>query len=54
MLVKGGYETIAITRSMSKPYEEEPAWSGAERVLMDRDNDPEFTDKLKADRKSVV
>lgn len=54
MLVKGGYETIGITRSMSKPYEEEPAWSGAERVLMDRDNDPEFTDKLKAMKPDII
>jgi len=26
MLVEGGFETIAVTRTMSKPYEDAPAW----------------------------
>jgi len=54
MLVKGGFETVAITRSMSKPYEDDPAWSSAERVLLDRDNDPDFIEKLKAMQPDII
>ena len=54
MLVKGGFETVAITRSMSKPYEDDPAWSSSERVLLDRDNDPDFIEKLKAMQPDII
>ena len=47
MLVQGGYETVAITRTMSMPYEDDPAWKKAQRVLTDRNNDPDFINKLK-------
>ncbi|MDO4197950.1 MAG: NAD-dependent epimerase/dehydratase family protein [Erysipelotrichaceae bacterium] len=46
MLVEEGFETIAITRSMSKPYEDNPLWDKAKRVLMDREKDSDFIDKL--------
>ena len=36
MLVENGYETIAITRKMSKPYEDAPAWHKVKRVFMER------------------
>jgi len=48
MLMKAGYETIAVTRSMSTPYEDCPEWHRVERVLIDREHDPEFITKLKA------
>ena len=54
MLIKGGFETVAITRSMSKPYEDDPAWNRAERVLLDRDNDPDFIKKLKAMKPDII
>jgi len=54
MLMKAGYETIAITRSMSQPYEDCPEWHRVERVLMDRENDPEFIDKLKAMEPDII
>lgn len=47
MLYNAGYETIAITRTMSKPYEDDSAWHKVNRVLADRDNDPDFIAKLK-------
>lgn len=54
MLVKGGYETIAITRSMSRPYVEDPAWGRVERVLLDRNNDSGFMKKQKAMEPDII
>lgn len=45
MLVNGGYDTTAITRKPSKPYEDDPAWDKVSRVLLDR-NAPDFLDRL--------
>ena len=47
MLVDNGYDTIAITRSLSLPYEDAPAWHKVNRVLLDRENNPEFISKIK-------
>ncbi|HIW73603.1 MAG TPA: NAD(P)-dependent oxidoreductase [Firmicutes bacterium] len=47
MLVDHGYETIAITRKMSQPYEDAPAWHKVNRVLLDRENAPEFIRRVK-------
>lgn len=33
MLVDNGYETIAITRKLSQPYEDAPAWHKVKRVF---------------------
>lgn len=54
MLVDNGYETIAVTRKLSQPYEDAPAWHKVERVLMDRENDPKFIDKLKALNPDII
>jgi nucleoside-diphosphate-sugar epimerase len=54
MLVDNGYETIAITRSMSKPYEDAPAWHKVKRVILDRDNDADFIQKLKAMEPDII
>jgi nucleoside-diphosphate-sugar epimerase len=48
MLVKARFETIAITRTMTRPYEPDDAWKQVKRVLMDRVKDEKFTEKLKA------
>ncbi|MDO4961975.1 MAG: NAD(P)-dependent oxidoreductase [Eubacteriales bacterium] len=53
MLVNGGYDTVAVTRSMSKPYEDDPAWETVQRVLLDREKDPDFVSKL-ADMKPDI
>ena len=37
MLVDKGYETIAITRTLSAPYEDAPAWHKVQRDLLDRE-----------------
>ena len=54
MLMKAGFDTVAITRCMSKPYEDYPEWHRVERVLIDRENDPEFIDKLKAMEPDII
>jgi len=54
MLVDAGYETIAITRKMSQPYEDAPAWHTVKRELLDRENDPEFIQKLKAMEPDII
>lgn len=54
MLVDNGYETIAITRKMSKPYEDAPAWHKVNRVCLDRENDPDFISKLKEMEPDVI
>lgn len=53
MLVKAGYETIAVTRSESKPYEWDYAWDKAQRVLLDR-KAPDFYDRLKAMNPDII
>lgn len=53
MLVEAGHETIAITRSNSQPYEDHPAWSKAQRLLMDRAQ-PDFLQELKAMEPDVI
>ncbi|MDD3337058.1 MAG: NAD-dependent epimerase/dehydratase family protein [Eubacteriales bacterium] len=54
MLVKAGYETVAITRTMTEPYENDYAWSKAERVLLDRSKDEDFVEKLKAMNPDII
>jgi Nucleoside-diphosphate-sugar epimerases len=54
MLVDNGYETIAITRRMSKPYEDAPAWRRVNRVLMDREKDPYFINKIKEMKPDII
>jgi len=48
MLMDAGFKTVAITRTMSQPYEDCPQWHRVERVLLDREKDPDFIGKLKA------
>ena len=54
MLVKAGWDTTAITRTMREPYAWDDAWNGAERMLLDRANDAAFLDKLAAMRPDVI
>lgn len=54
MFVNAGFDTVAITRSMSKPYEDSPAWKRVQRVLLDRDKDPDFIEKLKAMEPDII
>ncbi|MGI6254055.1 MAG: NAD-dependent epimerase/dehydratase family protein [Acutalibacter sp.] len=53
MLVKAGFETVAITRTMYQPYQQDYAWNSAERVLMDRSQE-DFLPKLKAMKPDVL
>lgn len=46
MLVENGFDTIAISRTESKPYEEHAAWLRVKRLLLDRQNDPDFVNTL--------
>lgn len=54
MLVDNGYETIVITRTLSPPYEDVPAWHKVDRVLQDREKDPEFIRKLKEMKPDII
>ena len=46
MLVNAGYETIYITRGKSQPYIDDPAWKKAKSVIMDRNSDKDFIQKV--------
>lgn len=54
LLVNAGYDTVAITRKMTQPYEDAPAWHTVKRELMDRVDAPDFMRKLKAMEPDVV
>ncbi|MGYP002531459837 len=54
MLVDNGYETTAITRTLSPPYEDAPAWHKVDRVLQNREKDPEFIRKLKEMKPDII
>ena len=54
ILVDNGYDTIAITRKLSSPYVDAPAWHKVKRVLLDRENDPEFISKIKEMKPDVI
>ncbi|MFT4006094.1 MAG: NAD-dependent epimerase/dehydratase family protein [Lacrimispora sp.] len=48
MLIKDGNEVIAISRGISKPYEENPLWEKAIKVKLDRNTESDFA-KIIAD-----
>ncbi len=54
MLVNAGYDTAAITRTMSGPYEDAPAWHKVKRVLLDRNNETEFIDKIRGMKPDII
>ena len=54
LLVNAGYDTIAITRKMTPPYEDAPAWHIVKRELLDRVNTPDFIQKLKAMEPDII
>ncbi len=53
MLVNAGYDTVAVTRNMTAPYEDDPAWHTVTRVLKDR-NDPDFAQTLLEMKPDVI
>ncbi len=54
MLVNAGYDTVAITRKRTQPYEDAPAWHTVKRELIDREKDAEFIQKLKQLEPDVI
>ena len=46
MLVNAGYETIYISRGKSQPYVNDPAWKKAQKVIMDRNSEKDFSNKV--------
>ena len=54
MFVNAGFETVCITRGKSEPYERDPAWERAERLVLDRNADPDFSAKVAALDADVV
>lgn len=45
-LIKKGYDVTVISRGKSKPYVNDPAWKRVNHVILDRDNDKEFANKI--------
>ncbi len=54
MLIEGGYEVTAISRGLSKVYEDNPAWGKAVSVKMDRGREPGFAQKIADMQADVV
>ena len=54
MLVDAGFHTICVTRGKSEPYEYDPAWEQAERLVLDRSTDPNFAAHIAALDADVV
>ena len=54
MLVNAGYDTVAITRKMTPPYEDAPAWHTIKREQMDRENDVDFIQNLKSMEPDII
>lgn len=54
MLVQAGYETIAVTRTMSSPYQDHPAWHRVSRKLADRSEDKDFLLWLKTMEPDII
>jgi nucleoside-diphosphate-sugar epimerase len=54
MLVNAGFEITSITRGNSKPYEYDPAWEKVNAVQMDREKEPEFSEKIASMNPDVV
>ena len=46
MLVRSGYETIYISRGQRQPYVDDPAWKKAQQVILDRNSDKDFVQKV--------
>ncbi len=40
-LVRGGYETVVVSRNQRQPYHADPAWESVERVKLDRQSEEE-------------
>lgn len=54
MLVDGGYEVTAISRGLSKPYEDNAAWEKVIKVTLDRNKEPDFANKIADMQADVV
>lgn len=54
MLVKEGHEVISVTRSESQPYQASDEWDKVARVLLDREHDEKFEEKLLAMRPDII
>ena len=54
MLINNGYETICITRGISKPYIDDPAWKKVTKVTLDRVNDKDFEQKLMEMKPDII
>lgn len=54
MLAEEGYDVVAVSRGISKPYEDHPAWERVEKLRMDRAAEPDFARKIAALNADVV
>lgn len=46
MLVKHDFEVVAVSRGKSKPYVDDYAWEKVENIVLDREQDKDFSEKI--------
>lgn len=46
MLVKYGFEVVSVTRGLSKPYVNDISFEKVQKVYLDRENEPDFANKI--------
>lgn len=54
MLIKAGYEVTAISRGKSKPYSRDYAWGKVNMVVLDRERETDFAEKIAAMNADIV
>lgn len=54
MLVNAGHHVINITRGQRKPYIEDPSWHKVENVILDRDKESNFAEKVSSINPDIV
>jgi nucleoside-diphosphate-sugar epimerase len=54
MLVKAGHEVVVVSRGESKPYIKDYTWSKTDKVILDREKENSFAEKIAAMNADVV
>ena len=54
LLVNNGFEVVVISRGISKPYVENPAWQRVKTVQLDRGREPDFAKRIADIQADVV
>lgn len=54
MFIKAGYEVTAISRGKSKPYSRDYAWEKVNMIVLDREKETDFVEKIAAMNADIV